>query len=637
MLLLLALFAQLAWAEVTVEIKGDEVIAAEKDANGITKFFSLGKIVKKEKGTRVFHWGSEEDSARWLNQGKVDSGELDFLINQFKHQAAGGGFYASFDALDSAGFGPQAVALELQTELKGVAGYSSEIIDKVSLAHRLREKGLSYIAYGGTWVNFIDPQALQSVGAPTLDEYAKAPSLKQFESLAIVEKRRLFDLNHPEFKKKQPIFQKIMTGKPIDAAEKAQAWNQVSIAMSYPAYIPPSVAKFFRPELEKRIAEMTQFGTIDAVLLPAYETMIRAGRQLGFDFKTILGPKAPSIPKASLIEFHPDSRDFPNIAKLDAFGQKLARAMEFMDYDDLMSEMAKGASEPWRRYDADGARPLLDRWLEVTDQSFSVKKIKITDEILAFNRVLSENANAEIRDTPKIAEGDIVVNGKKYYRLTELEKQALESNKYLTVEIISDPTAKVGEKLYLGRHEYPSARTFHKFENLLTPELLEELKKAEADGNLDAPGLTRKVLQGLYEQKNGFQSALEHYLEDLSLSLFTDHNEITARAMYQLRSAKPLFVRDFDRAIFMAPEHFIPEAINGEGQLMTIRSQMLDELKRNPTSPKYYDIPEFWQLAVETDLKPKDPAAFVSKTKAMVLDKLNQICVTRRLKSIIHQ
>ena len=654
MILFFVFCAQLAWAEVTVEIKGDEVIAAEKDANGITKFFSVGKVAKIEKGTRVFHWGDEDDIARWLTQGKVDSGELDFLVTQFARQAAGGGFYASVDALDSSDFGLKAVAVTLP-ELKGVHGpYPDAIADKIELARKLREKGFSYISYHPTWLNIIDSEPLQKISNPTTDDFLKSPSLAIFRSLGAIETRGLIDLNHPEIQKKQPIFSKIMTGQPINAAEKATAWQEVYPVLYYPPWIPRSVVKFFRSEIEQQITRQVQQQLKGAsTSLVGYELMIRNGRQLGLDYDAILGSNATHKPKASLIEFHP--QNLPKLSKLDSFGQKLARAMEFIDYNDLMLELAQGAREPWRRYDTDGQRPMLDRWVEATDKKFTEDADSI-DTKIALNRILSGNSTADIRDTQIIAGGDIMVNGKGYYRITELEKKALEANPFLTIEIIPDPSAKPPQKLYLGRHEYPSAKTYQKFAKYLTPELINELQAAQNAGKLEStPGLTQKVLRCLLEKtKTSSKTPIEMYLLDMSIHPFPDYNGRTLRAVYQLQTEVPLFLRDFDHDLFLTHEQFIPEAINGEGQLMTIRQKMLDEYKKNPGNPKYYDVPELWQLAVETDLKPKDPVAFVRETKAFYLDPANQdllrhkklfefdntirqVCVTRRLNSFLRE
>ena len=90
-ILVCLLFAQFAWAEVSVEIKGKDVFVTESGNKNATEPVLIGKVKTFKKGVRLFHWGSEEEIERWLKQGHIDSNELDFLISQFEGQAAGGG------------------------------------------------------------------------------------------------------------------------------------------------------------------------------------------------------------------------------------------------------------------------------------------------------------------------------------------------------------------------------------------------------------------------------------------------------------------------------------------------------------------------------------------------------------------
>jgi len=178
-LLLSILFGQLAWAEVSIELQGDEIYAIQKEANGFVNYRKLGTVAKIKKGTRVFHWGDADDIARWLKNGRVDSSELDYLITQPEGQAAGGGFYVSSDALDTVEYGPKAVAVTLP-ELKGVRGhYPADFPYKIELARKLRENGFSYIDYHQTWMNIIDAQSLQTISVPVLEDFVKSQAFSQ--------------------------------------------------------------------------------------------------------------------------------------------------------------------------------------------------------------------------------------------------------------------------------------------------------------------------------------------------------------------------------------------------------------------------------------------------------------------------
>ncbi|HAR42761.1 MAG TPA: hypothetical protein DCS07_09070 [Bdellovibrionales bacterium] len=651
-----------AWAEISIEIKGDEVIAIETDGSGAAPVkYTLGKTVKAQKGSRFYHWSKEEDSKRWLGQGKVDSGELDFLITQFEGQAAGGGYYGSLDSLDSSGFGTHVVAVDLPSELKGIKGtYPRKTIkDKIELARKLRESGYSFFQYdSNTWFNFIDPSALESIKPVLTDDFVKSNAFTQLSKLAMLETHGLIDLNHPEVQKQHPETVKIFRGLPLSPEERAKIWNQFLNYLYSRQDLGPKLARYFRPEITIELSQKIRESAPDFKMNSStFEYLVRTGRQLGLDFESILGTKAPHRPKVSLLEFHPTEKAIPDILKLDPFGQKLARAMEFIDYNDLMLELAQGAGEPWRRYDTDGQRPLLERWVEATAKTPDGIAKGSTEQKLRINRILSGNPSADIRNTPIVAGGDIMVGAKGYYRITEFEKRALEANPYLSVEIIPDPTARKKQRLYLGRHEYPSAKTYRKFENLLSPELVTELRAAEAAGTLENSELTRKVLGFLIESVEKSDSGATgygKYQKFLSIHPFSDYNGRTFRALYQAQNEKPLFLRDFDHDLFLKPEQFIPEALNGEGQLLAIRQKMLEEHARNPGSPRYYDIPELWRVAVESDLTPKDPSAFVRDVKAFYLSPENQdlirkkklfdfdktiknICVSRRIQMFLAQ
>jgi len=634
--LLPVLFSPAVWAEILVEIKGDEVFVTEKiPSSGISEKYSLGKLTTINKGTRFYHWGSDENIQRWKKQGRVDSGELDFLITQPEGQLAGGGFYGSKDPLDSMSFGKNAIAIELSSDLKGVRGsYPSLITDKIELAKKLRAKGISFLNYNlHTWFNFIDPAALQTTAAVSSGDFLKSPAFDKWISLSALEKRGLIDLRLPEVQKRHRVFAKILLGQAINSKSKEEVWSQVEKGMNTSgSEFSPRLIQYFRPEIQAVIVDKVRRSAAELGTRTSwtYESYIRQGRGFGLDYSEILGATAPHRPKVPLVEIHPQLKDMPSISKLDPFGQKLARAMEFIDYNDLLLEMAQGKGEPWRRYDLPGQRPLLDRWIEATGPKLKDLSNDSLEMKLAVHRLISGDSSADIRGTPVVAGGDTIINGKGYYRVTELEKKALEANPYLTVDIIPDPSARPGQRLYLGRHEYPSAMNYKKFANHLSSDMLTELRAAEEAGQLTDPELTRKVLRHLLnESHTGMKTSLELYQTQMSIHPFADYNGRTFRAIYQRRSKKPLFLRDFDHDLLLAPQQFIPEAINGEGQLLAIRQKMLEEYSRNPASPKYYDIPEIWRVAVESELKPKDPADFVRQVKASYLNPENQ--------NLIHQ
>ena len=349
-----------------------------------------------------------------------------------------------------------------------------------------------------------------------------------------------------------------------------------------------------------------------------YTRYLREGRRDGLAFKEIVLDK--TIPHHQFSLPYKDPVAYKSkLLNIDPFGENLSRAFEFIGYDDLMLAVAEGNSEPWRIYDQTGKRPLLDRWNEAIEANMG-KNTKFLETYLDANRILTENPASTVRDKPIMAGGDIQLNGKGYFRITELEKKALEGNDLLISEIIPDPSAPPGRKIYLGRYEYPSAKNYSKFRNYISKEMFSKLEQAEKNNLLDQPGWTRRMLEDMAAQILGLPADdVVNYQRMLSLHPFEDYNGRTMRAIYQIRMSRPMFLRNWDRDLFRSPASLAIEVVNGEAQISAIREAMTKEYIQNFSRPKYYDLPVIWQVAAETNFVPKNPNSFVAESKAWYL------------------
>lgn len=302
---------------------------------------------------------------------------------------------------------------------------------------------------------------------------------------------------------------------------------------------------------------------------------------------------------------------------LGDFGSKLLRSFEFIDLNDLLVAMARGDSAPWRRYDRPGLRPMLEKWETATGTSLK------DPSLLGVYRTLSEDAHGGLRGTPIVAGGDIIAYGKGYYRVTLRQARLLEDHPLLQVELLPDPWSPNG-RTYLGRHVYPCASTYRKFETLLSPKLRVKLRNAERTFDFADPnsplmqGLTREVLAELIAKSPSHP--LKEYQHLIAVHPFPDFNGRTMRAWYQRRSGSPLFIRNWDSDLFESFSELAAEAAMGKAHLQAIRQALLNEQFRNPGFPAFYDISEPWMIAAGLSEMNRISPTFVSRAKEWFRD-----------------
>lgn len=610
-----------------------------RDKKGVLTFWFSPDVVQKSQevgtvevvraGTRFHHWTTPENASRWARQGFVDAAELNHLLAG--GGVAGGGFYASSDPLDSSNFGPKQVIVTLPEEIKTIRstkGIPNDLITALNglngaghaqvIQEFLRANGISAFHYTDTWFNFIEPGPISRIREPRAQDFFEAGALKnrsmRLASLMKVYASYPFSAEEPWIQKNAPSVAKVLGSDPnaLTAAERAKLWKE------FGPYLTSPYISFPDSELLNRTQQV-----LHEPLLQHYRAQLRIAEEytqsrfaLGRALEAGVRPEEliedASVPKAL----------FPNQLK-DAgrnlggifggglpnrpYGQKLSLALEFIDTQDILASIAKGETEPWRRYDGPGEKPLLERWTEAQNEP----------DALFIHRILTQNPKAEFRDHPIVAGGDIMLDGKGYYRATAHQKEVLEKNPYLVVDARPDADGNG----FLIRHEYPSASTYKKFEYQLSPDLASRLKSADRAGKLKTPNspefkrLTQEIVKELLDKAPNEHPDTD-YLHGISVHPFSDYNGRTFRALYKKDSGQALYLRDWNLDLLMTPEEFAVAKSYGSVDLDRINAALARAELENPEFPKYFDQPELWQVGAEVESgQVGDRGAFVARMK----------------------
>jgi len=328
-------------------------------------------------------------------------------------------------------------------------------------------------------------------------------------------------------------------------------------------------------------------------------------------------------------------------APLGEFGSKLYRAFEFVDFNDLLVAIAAGRKDPWARYDEIGKPPLIDRWSRAIQES-DIQKIA---------EIISDDTKkgGTYREHRVIGGGDLFTGRFGYYRVTLEQKKVLESNPYLTLYFKPDPSSPDG-KAVLARHEYPSAGTFHRFENLLSPGLRADAQAVEAAGKLvegspEFQSITRRIIHELVNQvMSSSQSPLEKYQKLISIHPFSDYNGRSLRAWYRHAAGKPLFLTNWDMDLLLSYPELEALASEGDAQLARIRAGFAQAYAASAAFPKFYSRAEPWEVATDTypdsaegaqRIRALGEAWFRNPSHIALVQKKQGFDVDRNLKAIV--
>lgn len=267
-----------------------------------------------------------------------------------------------------------------------------------------------------------------------------------------------------ELKTEFPKLHKLLSGQMLSKAEKEELTSFIKESYS-----------LLRSRTPLTEALMSQIGPdVRSHLLASFlkeqdeskkNVIIQASRSWGLDLSRLdeglVDTGSTLFPKGII----------PPKSRLSSTAQDLLRSFEFIDFYDLLNGFATDNGNIIHAYDTPGKTPLIDRWKAAAMSS------KDTD-IESIHNLIEQTDSSKVRNQRIIAGGEIHVPGSDvgYYRLNERGLQTLKDNPYLTLTILDDPyQPNPGVKTYLVRHEYPSAYTFKRFENLLSEDLRNEL------------------------------------------------------------------------------------------------------------------------------------------------------------------
>ncbi|HLD99751.1 MAG TPA: hypothetical protein VJB59_05800 [Bdellovibrionota bacterium] len=622
--------------------------AADGTQTAVVNGKTVGTIEILKAGTRLYHWAHPRDIERWAQAGRVPGEEVAALMKNHDGMAAGGGFYASKDALDSSNFGEKLLIMEIKKDtriLNGAgAAYDLRTIlgnDWDNVQRELRALNLSGMRYSSTWLNFFEESPLEKAWTPKssveiLDAFradspgSKRPSFQQL--LRLDQSYPLVD--HPVIQKNFPELSKYLTGKALTEPEQIKLYAHLSTMPEVHSSITKKLRQFFHSrfvqEYIRSFATITKNGRISPEV--DFEFDLVYAMMNGVQAKEILPSTVQHQVAPIMIGFLPNNASLTN-----EFARNFYESFEFIDWNDIVDSMEKGDPAPWTRYDQTGMAPLLDRWRKAKQP---VGGTDPDSEVLGSYRALSGNPNGTYRDAPIIAGGDFEVNGKKYYRITESQLETLKKDLFLSVEWVDDPNPPQGAptKTYLARHEYPSAKTYKKFQQLLSADLLKKLKQAEGSGQLaneasiEFKNLTQAVLKELilYSEKKNV-SPLFRYQLQISIHPFSDYNGRSLRAKYFKDAGKPLVMKNWDLDLFLNYEEFASESAAGQLQYQALFKGLFDAEKASPdVPPKFYDIKEPYMMVSGVSELDEPPADFVNRVKAFYTDPANDELIRRK-------
>ncbi|OFZ56599.1 MAG: hypothetical protein A2428_10840 [Bdellovibrionales bacterium RIFOXYC1_FULL_54_43] len=619
--------------------------AADGTQTAVVNGKTVGTIEILKAGTRLYHWAHPRDIERWARAGRVPGEEVAALMKNHDNMMAGGGFYVSKNALDSSHFGEKLLIIEVKKDTRILNANAADLNailgnDWGTVQRELRVLDLSGMRYSSTWLNFFKESPLENAWTPKnsteiLDAFQRdspdfrPPSFQQL--LRLDQSYPLVD--HPVIQEIFPELSKFLAGKPLTEPEQIKLYAHLSTMPEVHSSITKKLRQLFHSrfvqEYKRSFVTITKNGRINPEV--DFEFVLESALKSGVQAKEIL----PGIQH----EVAPIMTGFlPYKPKLtNDFARNFYESFEFIDWNDIVDSMEKGDPAPWTRYDQTGMAPLLDRWRKAKQP---VGGTDPDSEVLGSYRALSGNPNGTYRDAPIIAGGDFEVNGKKYYRITESQLETLKKDLFLSVEWVDDPNPPQGAptKTYLARHEYPSARTYKKFEQLLSADLLKKLKQAHASGQLaneasiEFKNLTQAVLKELilYSEKENV-SPLFRYQLQISIHPFSDYNGRSLRAKYFKDANQPLVMKNWDLDLFLNYEEFASESAAGRLQYQALFKGLFDAEKASPDAPpKFYDVKEPYMMVSGVSELDEPPADFVNRVKAFYADPANDELIRRK-------
>jgi hypothetical protein len=637
----------------------------------------LGIIKSVPAGTRLYHWGSEEDTNRWSRQGFVSPGEVAFLDKG--DGAVGGGFYASKDILNSANFGralsvlttTQPVnVLEISFDESATSVLSRSAMYQVTnwneFDSKLMSFGLDGVSDFGVvgWFNMLDAKPLTSIRRATWKDVEESAhfndaNVKFSDFLTI--NSRIPAQSTPWVQKKFPLYQQLLSNDfdPSTVTSEVRAdiaaWLRANYASEDRSPLALAAKKNFKTDVAQMLHQEWQRanGTgpgssspMSPISLDPRIDVLRDGMASSRRLEIAFSDWIPGIQEPS-----PIFKKFPRSDELGvitvspsgSYAKTLNEHLMYQNLSDTLNAVATGKSIE-TLYDEPGKAPYSVRWKNAM-ANFS------TSDVLNGVQTLIGKKDAGFRDGPASSEGDIDFNGKKYFKVNPRQKSALESNPYIRSEfsLIDDPK-NPGKKIQVARYDYPTAADYERFQALvMDPNLLKDLSEAKSSGLLEdatspkARDLTRRMLDSIVKSVMLFNMnrAVEIQLFLTSLHPFSEMNAEVISCIFSsnFSSTKLLYsglrtVPGRPDSILLHPvEDYYAKIWANSDMTSAIQAAFLREEAAHPDFPRYFDVPELWQAGRHVADIGSDPVKFVLESRKEFADPTN--CLAGQLKKTL--
>jgi hypothetical protein len=632
------------------------------DETGTPKSLLAATVETLPQGSVLYHWDYRENAERWARNGFVNEGEV-AALNRGKG-LVGGGYYISKDIYDSSGFGEALTVFrairpaQLLTFKKEDYGYWNRMYPVISdwnaFNQELLKNQVDGIAHytNETWINLIDAKALENARIANWKDVEQSAlfsgSENKLQELLTIN-QKIPAANTPWLESHYPILSAFLKNQPPAFTQTYSRqwffnWLDANALATDRSPLTQAMRNYFREDFLTQLKQSwynaNHPSNPNLILGREYvlDGNIALSRRAGIDYSAWL----PDIQAPKTL--FPNSLRSTNLAGIvekapnEGFPATISAHLTYLEFDDFLNAAAKGA-DITRLYDEPGKRPYLERWLDAGQYLYS--------DPLDAARMISGSDQIDFRDGPQSSDGDKIIDGQKYFQVTDRQRLALETNPYIQSEFKSFPDPKnPSQTIQYARYQYPTAAQYEKFSSFIRDSTLKsDLEAAKSKGmftNLgpehpDIRALTKRMIQEVLKNAMSLPSVTRHRVltalhpftamnTEWLANLFTNYAFQGSKFLYsglRTRPGKP------DDALLYTLEDYFALLYSNADQTAAIYRGLKREELLHSEFPKYFDIPEFWQAARGIQDIGPDPAKFVSESKALFLKQRN--CVATRM------
>jgi hypothetical protein len=614
----------------------------------------LGTIESIPQGSIFYHWDRPENASRWARQGSVDPGEVAFLDKG--GGVAGGGFYLSSDVWNSSSFGRALTVFKTTqpVEVLSIAPVppsndpnvfvsppQTSITDWNTFNDDLKPLGVDGIAnYSNeTWYNMFDAEPLTSARAATWKDIETSAYFNRSNvdlPSVLDASTRIPPQDGPWLQSHFPYLSQLMKGQTpnfpdSNTHEQLLRWVKSvdfhfassDLANAAKKYILPEIMADLTSQLKVANAKTGIDGFLERSNV--IESAIPRLKLLDIPISSIADIREPKI-------LFPNSPQVPSINNgwLSSFPQseyiqKVEAHWAYQNHSDFLEAISRGIPIE-SVYDQPNLEPYFDRWNKAQQVAYGAPE--------QVPQILSGNGKEGMREGPASSDGDIEwppQSGKKYFEINERQKQALQGNPFIHPEFLTIPDPKnPGRKIEIARYDYPTVADFEKFQRWIEDaDLIRDLKAAKKRGWITDPGnlktkeLSKRFMKEVFTRMYDINSiSVRHYILT-SLHPFSTMNAesvattvVTGFGTKQFYSGLRTLSGKPDEILLLPIQDYQAKIFSNNARTTAILSAFAREENDHPKFPKYFDVPEIWQVGLGISDVGPDHARFVSEAKA---------------------